>query len=424
MLKIAKDSRGLYLRLQIITGSIVVIGHWIVVLLNIWKPPEAIPTKVLLYFGVPFILFSLYFTSFKKIFPQRLGDAIHGCSLILLISIFGFYYGGGIGGDFIFLFLLLIAFSTLLLDSFIPLFIGGLVSLIIIGEFLLTTDLTHISYTPLIRSLLQVMALLIVGWVSSNLVKRTITEQKTSQQLQKAYAELKKLDVAKSEFISIASHQLRTPLTAIKGYISMILGGSYGKLSEKAKKPIESVYKSNERLIKLVNDLLSVSRIEAGKIELEPQQASLEDIITNVVEELKIEAKEKNIYLKWERPKRPLPKILIDRDKIRQAILNVVDNAIRYTEKGGVMVRVELVEKVKKVRIIISDTGVGMTKDELSKMFESFSRGMAGTRLYTEGVGLGLYIARRFVEMHNGKIWAESKGKGKGSRFYIELPIK
>ena len=126
--------------------------------------------------------------------------------------------------------------------------------------------------------------------------------------------------------------------------------------------------------------------------------------------------------MKFEKLEKPLPKILIDRNKIRQAILNVVDNAIRYTEKGGVTIQLKI--ENLKLKIIVSDTGAGMTKYELSKMFESFSRGAAGTRLYTEGTGLGLYIARRYMEMHNGKIWAESPGKGKGSTFYIELPIK
>jgi len=243
-----------------------------------------------------------------------------------------------------------------------------------------------------------------------------------TKELQEAYEELKKLDKAKSEFISIASHQLRTPLTAVKGYISMMQEGTYGKMPEKMEKPLDNIYTSNERLIKLVNDLLNVSRIEAGRMEMKSEKISLEQMISSVVEELSSVAKGKKVYLKWEKPKEPLPKISIDRDKMRQVIMNVIDNAIRYTEKGGVTVKVK--ELDDKIQIITSDTGVGLTKSELTKMFESFSRGAAGTRLYTEGVGLGLYVARRFTEAHGGKIWAESKGKGKGSTFYIELPIK
>jgi len=246
--------------------------------------------------------------------------------------------------------------------------------------------------------------------------------EKATKELKEAYEKLKNLDRAKSEFISIASHQLRTPLAAIKGYISMFLEGTYGKLSEKIKEPMENVYKSNERLIKLVNDLLNVSRIETGKIKLELQKTSIEDVISNIINELKIEAEKKNIYLKWQEPKKPLPEILVDRDKIRQVILNLIDNAIRYTNKGGIRIIYQTANK--KCQIIIADTGEGMTREEILHLFESFSRGGAGTQFYSEGAGLGLYVAKKFVEMHKGKIWAESPGKGKGSTFYIELPIK
>jgi len=248
--------------------------------------------------------------------------------------------------------------------------------------------------------------------------------EERTKELREAYEELKKLDKAKSEFVSIASHQLRTPLTAVKGYISMILEGTYGKMPEKVKKPLENIYLYNERLIKLVNDLLNISRIEAGRMEMKLKRSSIEEIISSVVEELKNEAKNKGIYLKWEKAKKPLPKILIDKDKIRQVIMNIIDNAIRYTEKGGVTINLKSQISSQSIRIIVKDTGMGLTKYELSKMFESFSRGTAGTRLYTEGVGLGLYVAKKFVWMHDGEIRAESKGKGKGSTFYIELPIK
>ena len=156
-------------------------------------------------------------------------------------------------------------------------------------------------------------------------------------------------------------------------------------------------------------------------------------IITSVVEELKIAAQEKNIRLKWEEPpkegklptgqaKKILPEILIDEEKIRHVVLNIIDNAIKYTKRGEVRIECQIIDG--KYRIVISDTGAGMTQEEISYLFESFSRGKAGTELCAEGAGLGLYVARKFVEMHGGKIWAESPGKEKGSTFYIELPIK
>jgi signal transduction histidine kinase len=233
--------------------------------------------------------------------------------------------------------------------------------------------------------------------------------------------EVERISQAKSEFISIASHQLRTPLSAIKGYLSMILEGSYGNLPEKVKKPMENVYQSNERLIKLVNDILSVSKIEAGEMEMNWEREDLREIIKEVISELSIKAKEKNLYLNFEEPKE-FPKVLLDREKIRQVILNLVDNAIRYTQKGGVTVKLQTGNN--RLQIVVSDTGEGLTKEEKEKIFERFSRGTAGTKFWTEGAGLGLYIARKFVEMHKGKIWAESEGRGKGSTFYVELPMK
>jgi len=245
--------------------------------------------------------------------------------------------------------------------------------------------------------------------------------------------EIERLSKAKSEFISIASHQLRTPLTAIKGYISMILEGTYGKISPKVKEPMRKVYISNERLINLVNNLLSISRIESGKMGMSLEKTSVEELISNIVDMFVIEAEKKGISLKFEKPKNPLPNILIDKDKITDVVSNVVSNCIKYTENGGVNIKIKKLssqsEHGKKIilprlRIVISDTGEGMTKMELSKVFQSFSRGMAGTKLYTEGAGLGLYVAKKYIEMHEGRVWATSEGKSKGSTFYIELPIK
>jgi len=234
--------------------------------------------------------------------------------------------------------------------------------------------------------------------------------------------ELERISQAKSEFLSITSHQLRTPLSAIKGYLSMIAEGIYGEIPERLKKPLKNVYLSNERLIKLVNDLLDISRIEAGKMEMKFERTNLEELINEVVSELEIEAKKKGLYLKFEKPKEKLPQILIDKEKIRQVILNIVDNAIKYTKEGGATIRLKRVGN--SLQIAVSDTGIGMTKEEIAKLFESFSRGAGGRKSWVEGAGLGLYISKKLIDLHQGKIWAESEGRGKGSTFFVELPIK
>jgi signal transduction histidine kinase len=261
------------------------------------------------------------------------------------------------------------------------------------------------------------------------LIQSVIWEIQRRAELQRLYEEVDKLSRAKSEFLSIASHQLRTPLTAIKGYISMILEGSYGKFEEKGKPPLEKVYQSNERLIRLVNDLLNVSRIESGTLMTDFQKTSVEKMITSIIDELKIKADERKLYLNWQKPGRPLPEIMADTDKLRQVIMNIIDNAIKYTEKGGITVRAELKDPSAKwpqgkILIEIKDTGEGMEKDEMDNMFGSFTRGRAGAKHWVSGLGLGLYIAKKFTELHGGKIWVESEGEGKGSTFYIELPVK
>ncbi|MFH1423728.1 MAG: HAMP domain-containing sensor histidine kinase [Candidatus Nealsonbacteria bacterium] len=246
-------------------------------------------------------------------------------------------------------------------------------------------------------------------------------EQRTKE-LKNAYGKLKKLDETKSEFISIASHQLRTPLTAVKGYLSMMIEGAYGKLFPRLKKPLQNVYESNEKLINLVNDLLDLTKLEAGKIAFSPVLVSLEKIVSEIISELKINADKNGLYLKLMKPEKALPQIMADQSKIRQIILNIIDNAIKYTTDGGVTIRLEKTETLE--RIIISDTGVGITEDEMKNLFQMFSRAASGSKLYTNGAGVGLHVAKKFVEMHEGRIRVESEGKDKGSTFYIELPLR
>ena len=274
-------------------------------------------------------------------------------------------------------------------------------------------------------------ALLYEALRNANVQLQTSIQKETEQRkelegltgkLEKTNAELKILDEAKSEFVSIASHQLRTPLTAIKGYISMILEGTYGKLPIKQQKPVSNIYESNERLIRLVNDLLNISRIESGKIKMEWEKAQLQKVTQSVIDELQIKAKEKNLKLTLKKPKTTLPLFSMDIAKVRNIILNIIDNAIHYTEKGSITVNLQ--SQKENVLITITDTGEGMSAEELGQLFESFSRGRAGNKMWTEGAGLGLYIAHQFVQMHKGKIWADSPGKGKGSIFSIQLPVQ
>ncbi|MEI6597023.1 MAG: ATP-binding protein [bacterium] len=253
-------------------------------------------------------------------------------------------------------------------------------------------------------------------------VKMEKEVEKATHDLRKANAQLKKLDMAKSEFISIASHQLRTPLTVIKGYISMMLEGNFGVLTKLEIESLEKVFLSNERLIQLVENLLNISRIESGRLQFDFKAVDLNNIIESVMEELSGTAKKKNLILQYKPPVKPMIKIKMDEEKIRQVVMNLIDNGIKYTKQGSVTIKLEQAEK--KVIFSVADSGMGIRPEDMVNLFKKFSRGTGTSLIHTEGTGLGLFVARMMIEAHKGKIWAESDGEGKGSRFCFELPIK
>jgi len=265
-------------------------------------------------------------------------------------------------------------------------------------------------------------------------VERKEDLQFLSDRLSLANAELRQLDRAKSEFISIASHQLRTPLTSIKGYSSLLIEGTYGELGDLQKEVVEKIFISNERLIHLVEDLLNISRIEAGKLEFNFEYCDIVNIVEEVIATFEIVAKKKGLRLVYERPKKIIPKIKIDGVKIKEIISNMIDNAIKYTPKGEVVVRIKKAYVIHErhgvmcqnevVRVIVADTGIGIDHSELDLIFEKFSRGAQISRFNTEGIGLGMYVAKKVINVHKGRIWAESAGRGQGSRFVLELLVR
>lgn len=296
-----------------------------------------------------------------------------------------------------------------------------LIAILLLIQSTIASNLSEFLWSFMLFLVFSVFGYFLIKSVVREIEQRERLE-KLAFELEKANVELKRMDKAKSEFVSIASHQLRTPLTAIKGYLSMITDGTYGKVPPKIREKMKNVIENNERLIRLVNELLSLSRIETGKIKLEPEKLNLEKIVKQVVEDLRIVSKKNGLYLRFSKSKGSLPEMMIDEWKIMQVLINIIDNALKYTTDGGVVVAI--LNDDGNAKIEICDTGEGMDGDELEKMFDSFSRGLAGNRLASDGAGLGLYIARKFVEMHDGKIWAESEGKGKGSCFHILIPIR
>jgi len=232
----------------------------------------------------------------------------------------------------------------------------------------------------------------------------------------------KVIERMKTEFVSISAHKLRTPLSAVKWTIRMILDGDVGEISNEQRDLLQKTYLSNERMINLINDLLNVTRIEEGKLLYEPKLAQLEDIVWSVAGNFKQEIKRKKIDFKFKKPSQALPKVKVDQEKIKLAVENLIDNAIRYTfPKGKVEISFRCPDKV--IEFKVKDSGVGIPKDKQERIFTKFFRGPNVIRMETEGTGLGLYTTKNIIEAHKGKIWFESE-EGKGTTFYFALPTE
>ncbi|MCK4745086.1 GAF domain-containing sensor histidine kinase [Candidatus Parcubacteria bacterium] len=248
--------------------------------------------------------------------------------------------------------------------------------------------------------------------------------KKATNRLQKINRRLRKFDRAKSEFISIASHQLRTPLSIIKGYTSLILDGSYGLVNKKLLPHLRQVYESNQRMINLVDDLLDVTRIESNKIIFNFKKTKLENLIKQAIAEFQPAIQEKKLNLKFECGQN-VPAVKIDEIKIKEVLTNLLDNAIKYTNRGSIDINLKSIKNKSGKFLILSiiDTGSGIYKEDLPFIFQKFARGNKSSLVHTEGIGLGLYICRKIIEAHKGKIGVKSGGKNKGSEFFIKLPI-
>lgn len=230
----------------------------------------------------------------------------------------------------------------------------------------------------------------------------------------------REVEEIKSDFISIVSHELRTPLSAIKGFMSMLLKKDFGELTEKQFHYLSRVYQSNQRMINLVEDLLDISHIEGGKINLDLRPIAMEHIIRDVVTELAGKGFERDITLKVNR-RYKLPLVLADESRLRQILTNLVDNAIKYS-----MPKSEVVVDFKihgdELITTISDKGVGITPSQIGRLFTKFGRVFNPMTVQAGGTGLGLYIVKNLVESHGGRIWVTSR-EGIGSKFSFSLPI-
>lgn len=240
-----------------------------------------------------------------------------------------------------------------------------------------------------------------------------------NQQLSEANAHLKEVDALKDDFIAVASHQLRSPLTAIRGYLSMLNEGDFGPVPKEQRTILAQLGHSSNEVINLINDMLSVSRLNAGKFELARSTVKLDELVREIYTELKPLADKKHLQFDVIVPEGSL-ELTVDPLRIRQVIINFIDNAIKYTVKGSVQVKVA--KEADDVVFTVKDTGIGIPSEELDKMFKKFYRATNARAVEAQGSGLGLYVAREIIRKHHGDIILESE-EGSGSTFGFRLPM-
>jgi len=235
-----------------------------------------------------------------------------------------------------------------------------------------------------------------------------------TKSLRRANARLVELDETKDDFISMASHQLRTPLTSVKGYLSMVLEGDAGRLTSQQTKMLRQAFSSSQRMVYLITDLLNISRLKTGKFVIDAAPADLSAIVHDEVTQLTESAHLKDIQLSYQRPA-SFPHLMLDETKIRQVIMNFIDNALYYTPTGG-HVRVELEEKPVTVELRVVDDGMGVPKAEQPHLFTKFYRAVNARKIRPDGTGLGLFMAKKVVTAQGGSILFSSR-EGHGSTF-------
>ncbi|MDO8517951.1 MAG: ATP-binding protein [bacterium] len=295
---------------------------------------------------------------------------------------------------------------------------------------LVITTLLQVLFSKTPEELLfRVSAFVLVLVFSILLVRGTVNEmqqreliEKQEKELEGANVRLRELDKQKSEFLSFASHQLRTPMTAIKWGSGALLDHTYGEVPTNLQEPIQSIFDQSSSMAVLVDDYLNVSRIEQGKMQYTFAPIDLSVLLKTVASQMEPGLRAKGLALETDLGE-GRTMVWGDSGKLAQVFGNIIDNAIKYTQQGSIHVSLRKLPERGVAHIEVLDTGIGMDEATLHKIFEKFIRGDNAAEVSTTGSGLGLFIVKTFVEAHKGKVWPESQGLGKGNTFYVELPL-
>lgn len=384
---------------------------------------------------VAIMLFS-YFASWKKSdVKKRTQLSIVLGAVVLFFAVFASteyiatitnVYETNLYGLFILpLFLIIMVFAITNLGVFQFRFLGTQVlayALIIMSgsQFLFLQDSAESTLSIITLVISIFFGILLLQNARREAEARTRIEQ-LAHDLQAANVKLRDLDKQKTEFVSFATHQIRSPLTSIKGNAAMILEGDYGPINDQLKGAVNVMLTSIKTLGNVVEDYLNISRIELGTMRYDMKVMDFKELVAEVMNEQKTNIEAKGLKHSVSIDESQTYRIKADPDKFKQVLMNTVDNSTKYTKEGSIEVSLEKTAR-GTIRFAVKDTGVGIDPAVMPKLFQKFSRAKNANEANIHGTGLGLFIAKEIVAAHGGRMWAESEGEGKGSQFYVEVP--
>ena len=459
------------LALPIIAFTIILFIHPDLIIAKIftesWGKNVLINQSNYLIYTVYFILFTLlsYVNLFRSYFISKTASIrsqlkfiivgtligfIFGMVFDLLLPLLGIYRYIFIGPVFSFSMVFAIAYSITTYRLFNIKIIATETATFILWISILIRTLIADNFTDkLINAAFLIIAIIIgiflIRSVSQEIKQREKIEKladdlkRANESLASANNRLKELDQLKSEFLSLATHQIRAPLTAVKGYASLILEGDYGPITDGVRESVQTIFNSCQNLVVIVGDFLDISRIEQGKMKYDIVDFSGIKLVKNIIKELLPNIEKAGLQVQveignnmMEQP--PIPSdtddenihkqynIHADEGKTKQIIGNIIDNAIKYSIHG--IIKVSLNRNETTTCVAVTDSGIGISQEDIPKLFGKFVRAKDANKTNVIGTGLGLYVAKQMVEAQGGKIWVESPGIDQGSTFFVEMPSK
>ncbi len=404
--------------------KIIEISTWVIIVAIIFGV-QIIPnrniddTKAYLLIGI-IIAFALlyyliiykYFSRSKRLYIKDIADIVLIGSLILILKDWGQYFYA--------LFFLPIAAAALSLQFINALLIAAIASLFVVFEIFLGAQGLYPQGNQIYEGVWQIGLILVIT-IFCRLLAMQIRQEKSAKEESIAYQKVLEEEYHRQkEFLSMTSHQLFTPLSMIRGFTSMLHDGTLGEMTPKQEDAVDEIYVSSKRMVNLVTELLSISKIQSGKLELKKEEVKIEDLVQESVNQFNNALPKKNVTLTFKKPESLQP-IQVDKEKIRQVLYILLDNAVKYTTFGKVTVNCR--QEKNETIVSIKDEGAGIKAEDFDKIFQPFFRSKNILELDNKGTGLGLYIGRLLIETHHGKIWAESPGNDRGATFTFSLPM-